>query len=438
MKQNRSILDEKISMLLAKQYTNGLYTTLLTKAEAELHGLINGRLLTQIFITKKPINTLTEDVLYNLARFLENNISVDFKVDNFFTPNEMEKYSVQDEHFDNSTLLEIQTLHYFDNMNKEWLCTLTYKEIYNMWKNSKIQYDTSIQRSATQKTFKNEVVELATFNKKSVNDISKAMLNKTFSTNMITLNIVHTGEEEFITDSNGVLTIDLSKSIVAIIDGGHRCVAIEKAIGENPKLEGSMVVIIKNLDKEGCRKFIKQEAMANKHDDVTLSKFDQNDKITRLINELNTYRNRETNPLFNNIESIFNDNENCLIKEDILRIGIKASGIDDLLKNMVGTESLNFKQHIADFYEKLFRIYKEKYGEINKDEFSLINNQLFIANMLCVFKVMYDKTKSTDDKMIIDLVDKVDFDNEESKYLIEMTNTTAVIKKMRDITKKLV
>lgn len=438
MKQNRSILDDKIALLIVRHYNAGTYNELLTKAEIELNGLINGRMLTQIFITKKPINTLTEDVLYNLARFLENHLPVDFKVDNFFTPSEMENYSKQDEHFDRGTLLEIPTLHYFNNMNKEWLCTLTYKEIYNMWKTGKIQYDTSIQRSATQKTFKNDVVEMATFNKKSVDDICKAMLNKTFSTNMITLNIVHTGEEEFITDSSGLLTVNLEKTIVAIIDGGHRCVAIEKAMAENPKLEGSMVVIIKNLDKEGCRKFIKQEAMANKHDDVTLSKFDQNDKITRLINELNTYRERETNPLFNNIESIFNDNEKCLIKEDILRIGFKASGIDELVKDMTINEVGKVKSLIADFYEKLFIAYREKYGKIDNEKFSLINNQLFIANMLCLVKAMYDKNKNVDEQMILDIVDKIDFNNEESKHLIEMTNVTTVIKKMRDVAKKLI
>src|SRR5690606_30531197 len=97
--------------------------------------------------------------------------------------------------------------------------------------------------------------------------IAEKMLNGTFSTDTIILNILVNGNDRIEYNDNGDLTI-FEGTQVDIIDGWHRLQGIAYALEVDPELEGYMNVSIKHYTLKRAQDALGQFNTVNPFDKV--------------------------------------------------------------------------------------------------------------------------------------------------------------------------
>jgi hypothetical protein len=112
---------------------------------------------------------------------------------------------------------------------------LSVQEIAKLYSNNVITYNFNTQRNKKMRKTKDGLIEAVNYNRKSVTEITAGILDGTFIANHIKLNILQTGEEDFIYQ-NRKLTINKASEI-DIIDGFNRSLSIIAAVEADSTIE---------------------------------------------------------------------------------------------------------------------------------------------------------------------------------------------------------
>ena len=264
---------------------------------------------------------------------------------------------------------------------------------------------------------RNRVERVASINMDNVQAIKNEILNGTFQTNTITLNIRATGKEMFSYSSENMsLSIPISEdNSIDCIDGYHRLKAIQLAYSENKNIEGSMIVSIKNLSVEQARYFILQESKGTINNQHELELYDMSGNIAKLTHEINTYNNKN-NILYNSITSE-NNNANTLIFYDTFAEILRLS-FGDLLNEADTIEIYKLKQFIVDVYSIVYSLICKRFNVNTVRELTgLPIDQMVISGFLFVAHEMYvSNNKEVDVQKLEKIVRKIDFNDDKLTY----------------------
>ena len=386
MLKNRTELEEEI---LA--YFVGVYRSKRTeKVQEELIAKLSNRFsiikLVNILNNRLPLQQLSEQELFFMCNFiygLDKNIK--FNIKEWFTETEISEWINKETVKKlNTSIVEIENVMYNGNeFAQEYLCYITYKELAKMLELGLIEYDTTLQRSPKIISKMGKIIEVPTIDLSTVEDIKEKMLNGEFYSNQITLNMLQEGNI-FWNYYNGKLSIDTKKGRLLVIDGGHRLTSVARAYRENEGIEGVLCLNIKALDADGCKNFIWQESLANRHNEENIDRFNINSKSTLFINKINSYKNRKNNALYHLIKThIVRDG---MISEDIFREGMIQSKLMEIL-NRDDTNILEFTDYICNFFNAVKDSVNRHYPK-NKD--SIMENPVFIISMMILAEKMYN------------------------------------------------
>ena len=247
-----------------------------------------------------------------------------------------------------------------------------------------------------------KIVEIPTINLQTVEDIKEKMLNGEFYSNQITFNMLQEGNI-FWNYYNGKLSIDTKNGRILVIDGGHRLTSVARAYRENENIEGVLCLNIKALDADGCKNFIWQESLANRHSEREVERFNINSKNTIFINKINSYRgNKQNNALYHFIKThIVRDG---IISEDVFREGlIQSKLIENINDN--NTNMLEFTDYICNF----FNIVRDSVLKYYQHDVNLImENPVFIIATMMLAKEMYDDNNGLDELKIDSIIKTCD------------------------------
>ena len=319
--------------------------------------------------------------------------------------------------YSNIQTLNLQNVLKIDEVNTQYVTKLSYEHLANLLNVGLITYNFSTQRRAKVIKVRNRVERVASINMDNVQAIKNEILNGTFQTNTITLNIRATGKEVFSYSSeNMALSIPISEdNSIDCIDGYHRLKAIELAYSENKNIEGSMIVSIKNLTVEQARYFIIQESKGTLNNQHDIELYDMSGNIAKLIHEINSYNNKN-NILYNSITSENND-ANTLIFYDVFAEILQIS-FGDLLNEADTIELYKLKQFIVDVYSISYMLICKRHNVSNIRELTgLPIDQMFMCGFLFVAYEMYvTNNKEVDVQKLEKIVRKIDFDDDKLTY----------------------
>lgn len=226
-------------------------------------------------------------ILYALLDGVEHCLGITkSEIPVYFTENEINTFRDQK--------LEIEPLFpiVFDNIVKiddnHWIGKITAKTILKLMDNGLIHYNTETQRAVTIVTKNGEEQWEITINNRSVSEISKNMLDGTFISNMITLNIPENDfDAEFNFDEKKHRFVVKKLDHFDVTDGFHRIIALQRSQSYNNDFDYNMELRITCFSKDRACRFIRQEDLKTHMTKMQSQAMDVSDHANIITTKLN-------------------------------------------------------------------------------------------------------------------------------------------------------
>ena len=417
---NREDLQNRVEMAISDIHKLNIAKQIRERMLFQLKEYFDSNKTLQILNKMIPIQTLSENELINLCMFLRRNGILSINPIDYWTELEQTTASndrIKINQYSNIQTLNLQNVLKIDGFNTQYVTQLSYEQLANLLNVGLISYNFATQRRARVIKVRNRVERVASINMENVQAIKNEILNGTFQTNTITLNIRATGKEMFSYSSeNMTLSIPISEdNSIDCIDGYHRLKAIQLAYSENKNINGSMIVSIKNLTIEQARHFILQESKGTLNNQHELELYDMSGNIAKLIHEINSYNNKN-NILYNSITSENND-VNTLIFYDVFAEILRLS-FGDLLNEADTIELYKLKQFIVDTYSIAYSLICKRFNVNTVRELTGVAvDQMVMSGFLFVAYEMYvSNNKEVDVQKLEKIVRKIDFNDDKLTY----------------------
>ena len=417
---NREDLQNRVEIAISDIHKLNMVKQIRERMLFQLKEYFDSNKTLQILNKMIPIQTLSENELINLCMFLRRNGILNINPSEYWTELEQTTASndrIKMNQYSNIQTLNLQNVLKIDGFNTQYVTQLSYEQLANLLNVGLISYNFATQRRARVIKVRNRVERVASINMENVLAIKNEILNGTFQTNTITLNIRATGKEMFSYSSeNMALSIPIGEdNSIDCIDGYHRLKAIQLAYGENNNIKGNMIVSIKNLTIEQARYFIIQESKGTVNNQHDIELYDMSGNVAKLIHEINTYNNKN-NILYNSITSKNND-VNTLIFYDVFAEILQLS-FGDLLNEADTIELYKLKQFIVDVYSIAYSLICKRFNVNTVRELTGVAvDQMLMCGFLFVAHEMYvSNNKEVDVQKLEKIVRKIDFDDDKLTY----------------------
>ena len=227
---------------------------------------------------RKKFSDLKAPDLYHFAMAANAAMKEEiFDIDNIYTEEQIEKFKEPEKQAGFILPLEIPVLKINDS---QYVASLDVSTISNLFGERVIYYNMNTQRQPTVYKVGGEEFVTATINKRSVDEIFKALEAGQYVPDEITLNLINTEDYEFI---NNESVLVLKEGHVDIIDGYHRLNAIVRFHLAHPDVRINFPVNFVILSKERAIQYIIQRDKRNPINKDYLYSIDTELPINRLL-----------------------------------------------------------------------------------------------------------------------------------------------------------
>lgn len=174
----------------------------------------------------------------------------------------------------------------------QWIFKISLRDCYLYKKNMLVRYNVQSQRKASYKEIgtKGFVIEDATIDEKAIEDIKNEFLQKKFTPNLITFNVlIQDGKvAQFKEEADGTIIITPNynrntthTTYVDCIDGWHRftagCRAYKESLENGEELEGYLILSLVRMTLEQARNYVAREFKRSATDIEWLEGIEEND-----------------------------------------------------------------------------------------------------------------------------------------------------------------
>lgn len=392
---DKEFLYSEIRAVLYKNRTN-------KKVLLELGELLVNRVPMDFIVTlvnNENYVYLNNSQVYWLAKTLmkideKYNLEIRFSSDikDFFTQqeiNEAENYLINQ--FPELNEEDVIIIENVEQIKSDVYITVksNYGGIGNYYRSGVWIYNYSTQRDASIVNTGMGLVYQPTVYRKNIEEITERMLERKFSSNIITLNILQTGEEDFDYDAvNKRLIISRKKGTqLNIIDGFHRTISICNALEIDPSLaDEPMYLQILNYDIERAVDHIRQEGKGTPID-FEGKKALVNDNIHNAIHYINTNgTSLLKNKISNTEEEVYDFNTKFVLYNTM------SDALDDMYLELkkVKKQSIinNTQRNIVKILNYIIETKKEDFDNIKTSQ---ENERLFTKNNMFIVYIWLAK-----------------------------------------------
>jgi hypothetical protein len=317
--------------------------------------------------------------------------------------------------------------------NEEYVTMMDTQMINKLMKSNKIYYNFDVQREAKIIKRKDKVIFEPTLHQKNVKEITNNLLNDEQFTSELTFNAAtrtsDTGNELIYDAKHLELTITHGTRI-DIVDGFHRCKAIENAMEINPDLIKRFTVKLTNFSTRMVQKNQAQIAKASHFSTTRIQELEGSrfsDDIVRQLKLESELKGRVSQT--NRIHSI---------NRELVTYNVLADTIDEEFKMETKLDSMDVADYLCKFFDYLIGSHPSEF--INNVEetrkTSLINeNSMFVGYITLARRLYESNTKA---KEVVRIIKDIDFNKNNSLWkeldiLNEKNNLTETNKSRKAI-----
>lgn len=246
-----------------------------------------------------------------------------------------------------------------------------------------LSYNYESQREASYKVYRGfDPIKIPTLYQKNVDDIKRKIKEGKFKSNMIAVNILITGDENYIEPSdeneNKLSFVREKGSMLNIVDGWHRVTACSQLLSEDPDSLDNVIFQLKiwHLDIEEANDFVEQEASGSA---ISIEKRNvlKDDLFNRIINNLNKKGNIKNNSLKDKIGDL---NQVKLNTKLFAQDTFKHSLIDNIEFENTRKADM-FGKYLNEFWNNIIFKFDNEYKNLKKYK----KKTALVQNNICLF-----------------------------------------------------
>ena len=443
MKQDRQILEDILNLVI-EDYANDNQVQEQVIGKLLERGIPRG-FTTGLFTKATPLVYASDIELCLFTKHLYGYTHrAEIIPDNFFTEIEL-SFTDSYQKVEKDKVKYI-LLHNVDQIGEsQFVCSAeSYQNINIYTGNAKFNYNPNTQRQLLKKRSGNRIIESININPKKVLEIAKSMLDGSFSTNAIILNIRKiNGNERFKYDDKArtlLIEPDNITTFCDILDGAHRVGGMVRAVESKPDIDRVTSIFIHHVTEERANQIIKQESLSTPVDTEWVdfkNTTNPNMEVAKAINS-----RQRANEMFNRIA--LNEKE-LIVESKFMTFDTLSKSIEFLydLKEEPVIRTSQVEDDIVEIFNNVIGIYYSKF----KAELSNTKETSYLAhnNMFMGYIILGDllKQKYGDDwkPELVKVLNSLDFDKSNKiwkKIGIENHVNLSTFKKISDYFKDVV
>jgi len=360
---NNAIQERIIKEVTKKGYSRGFISSIL-----ERNALLETLSLLDLGIIA--------DAIYKISDINSTNLEI------FFEEIEIEKirrYKVEEKKEDKDLLVFENVMQVADDI---WTVVVPCQRIAQLYRENAVGYDFSTQRESKNIKSKDTIIQTASVNWASVEEIKEQLVKGLFIPNTITFNIPIENAEDIKYDKNKKRLIILKKSF-KILDGFHRSLGIIAALREID-LNYNFEVRITNFNTDKARQFIVQEDKRNPINKEYIKSIDTADRVTAIVNNLNQNNSSELSGMITTNGALVTSGDALINFSTMYEI------INALWEPTTIVEANNISEYLKDFFNEIIGLYPNEF-KLHIKESRKINNinkeQMFVLYLVLAKRI---------------------------------------------------
>jgi hypothetical protein len=276
------------------------------------------------------------------------------------------------------------TLGDFHLINMDYIGEIDIKTIKKLLDNQLLHYNFDVQREATIKHVRDEIIMMPTLNQKNINEIADLIEKK----ELVTTNIVFNAALGTGDDGNEVIYDDKKRTVtfmpgtkIDIVDGYHRCTAASQVLLKNPNADFKFGLLILNTDTIGAKRYQGQLAKQTPLSMVrrkALEEATSADKVVTLLKRESDLRGKISEGKY-------------VIKNELVAYDDLVEYIDQEFKLQVNADILKVSKYLNEFFTYLVGEFPNELS-LNVAEgkrTSYVGNQFMFAGYIYLAAQMY-------------------------------------------------
>lgn len=402
MKQDRGVLEGNLALVLKHLSTNRSAVKTI-QDDLTLHHILPGE--TQKYINDPSKLSQIEDsrVLYlfinSVFHFTKNEA---MNPEAYFYPNEIQEAERYDENVFRHKDLFPYTLPDIVSRDGEFAGFISVQDINKLFSNRKINYNFDLQREPTKVKRYDSVMLVPTLNMANVNDITESLLQgKQFKTTIVlnaAIGTAKAGQEIIYNDNKKTLTF-MPGAKIDIVDGYHRCKAVQNALIKNPNLQFYFEILVLNTDTAGARRYQGQFAKGTPLSDERKRALNQPGLEDKVVDALNN--DSDLSGKISQQKELGND--------ELVMYSDLASAIKNNFELNVTNDTKKVGQYLVEFFNSLIGKFPEELHVKIKEskETSYVGLRYMFIGYIILAGRMYKQEIPAD--MIEVIIDQIDF-----------------------------
>lgn len=306
MKRDRSVLEKILTdicshVAINTSTCNEVYDYMKTKYD------IPKSLTSDLICLRMSMSEPSEFVLYCLADSLVQILGEVLKVNDYYTKQEIDKYSKSKYKVDKIKFpLRLKMIQVTSD---QWIGIINHDLLMKLRAAQLINYNINAQRTLTRMIKGDKEIYKITLNQKAVSAIHENLKNGSFIPNTLTLNIPQDEVSDFYYDKDSMELVIKQVRHLDCTDGFHRYIADCKVNDENPKFDFTWELRVVNFSDDKAKSFIHQEDQKTKLKKVDSNSFNMNDSANIVVTRLNENARCNLKGLISRNEGIINFGE---------------------------------------------------------------------------------------------------------------------------------
>jgi hypothetical protein len=402
MKQDRGVLEGNLAPVLQHLSTNRIAVQTIQQNLA-MNKILPGD--TQKYINEPNTLYKIEDsrVLYLLTesvyRFTKNE---SINPEEYFYKNEIDTAKRYDENIFRKKDIFPFTLDDIVSRDGEFGGFISVQDINTLFNERKINYNFDLQREPTKVKRYNDVMLVPTLNMQNVNDITESLLKGQQYKTTIVLNAAlgtsKSGQEIIYNDDKKTITFTKG-TVLDIVDGYHRCKAVQNALIKNPNLQFYFQILVLNTDTAGARRYQGQFAKGTPLSEDRKRALNQPGLEDKVVDSLNT-----NSDLAGKISQ-----QKDLNDDDLVMYSDLASAIKDNFELKVTNDAKKVSQYLIDFFNSLIGKFPEELHEkiMESKNNSYVGLRQMFSGYIILASRMYKQNIPAD--MVELILDQINF-----------------------------
>lgn len=241
--------------------------------------------ISDLISLRKPFEEASSFILFVLLQaFMSIKLSNNSNVIKYFTSKEIDKFSnlVYEEE-----KLEFPIVINAIQVNEDqWIGTISSHMLMLMRKAQVINYEENTQRVKKRVVRGDNVFFEISLKKKTINEISQKLSERTYISDDLTLNIPYDSNADFYYDKSKMQLVIKSIDSFDMIDGYHRYISICKSSDSDQDFDYNMELRITNFDESKCQRFIYQKDQKTKMSKVDSDTYNPDDLSNMVVTRL--------------------------------------------------------------------------------------------------------------------------------------------------------